>query len=93
MVLKNPKGNGPFGLASFANIKIFLFSAILGPAAFCLSDLVFRQSELTSRPSGSEGIDIYTCNKQVLWESAGAFFRVTTLSLHAASRTVHAFVV
>ena len=40
----------------------------------------------------SEGIDIYTCDKQVLWES-GAFFSGRQLSFHAASLTVHAFVV
>ena len=35
----------------------------------------------------------YTCDKQVLWESAGAFFRATTLSFQPASRIVQAFVV
>ena len=37
--------------------------------------------------------DHYTCDKQVLWESVGASFSGRQLSFHAASRTVHAFVV
>ena len=40
-----------------------------------------------------EKINHYTCDKQVLWESAGAFFRATTLSFQVATRTVQAFVV
>ena len=34
----------------------------------------------------------YTCDKQVLWESAGAFFPRDNL-FHTACRTFHAFVV
>ena len=37
-------------------------------------------------------IPCYTCDKQVLWESAGAFFPRDN-SFHAASRTFHASVV
>ena len=36
---------------------------------------------------------IYTCDKQVLWESAGAFFSARQLSFQHATRTVQAFVV
>ena len=35
----------------------------------------------------------YTCDKQVLWESAGAFLSARQLSFQPASRIVQAFVV
>ena len=35
----------------------------------------------------------YTCDKQVLWERANFFFRVTTLSFQTASRIIQTFLV